>query len=203
MCPTIIRAMERPAATVIRGGHCAGCVFVKVQCGRAMRSFGRWCLGLPCGSLFDLPLDYTYIIIQVTYIVKRFSSETCEFDKYFLVAYTCIGGVYMAEQMFSDRLKELMQARRMTQTALADQIGVTQSYVSALRKGQYTPSRRTLNDIAAVFGVSPEWLLTGVGDVAAPVSEFAPDVVELVRLYSGLSIDKRQLALKIMCVLAE
>ena len=148
-------------------------------------------------------LDYTYIIIQVTYIVKRFSSETCEFDKYFLVAYTCIGGVYMAEQMFSDRLKELMQARRMTQTALADQIGVTQSYVSALRKGQYTPSRRTLNDIAAVFGVSPEWLLTGVGDVAAPVSEFAPDVVELVRLYSGLSIDKRQLALKIMCVLAE
>ena len=109
----------------------------------------------------------------------------------------------MAEQMFSDRLKELMQARRMTQTALADQIGVTQSYVSALRKGQYTPSRRTLNDIATVFGVSPEWLLTGVGDVTAPVSESAPDVVELVRLYSGLSIDKRQLALKIMCVLAE
>ena len=162
---------------------------------------GVWaCLAAP---LFRSPLDYTYIIIQVTNIVKRFSSETCEFDKYFLVAYTCIGGVYMAEQMFSDRLKELMQARRMTQTALADQIGVTQSYVSALRKGQYTPSRRTLNDIAAVFGVSPEWLLTGVGDVAAPVSESAPDVVELVRLYSGLSIDKRRLALKIMCVLAE
>ena len=109
----------------------------------------------------------------------------------------------MAEQTFADRLKELMKAQRMTQTALADRIGLTQSYISLMCKGHYTPSARTLNDIAAVFGVSPDWLLTGAGDMTAPVSESAPDVVELVQLYSGLSLDRRQLALKIMRTLAE
>ena len=49
------------------------------------------------------------------------------------------------------------------QAELADMIGVAQSHVSAIERGQKEPSATILLRIAQRYGKTLEWLLTGVG----------------------------------------
>jgi transcriptional regulator with XRE-family HTH domain len=49
------------------------------------------------------------------------------------------------------------------QADLADMIGVAQSHVSAIERGQKEPSATILLRIAKRYGKTLEWLLTGVG----------------------------------------
>ncbi len=52
------------------------------------------------------------------------------------------------------RIKELRSASGMTQTELAERIGVSKSVVSAYEKGIRNPSYKTIELLAEVFGVS-------------------------------------------------
>jgi transcriptional regulator with XRE-family HTH domain len=54
-----------------------------------------------------------------------------------------------------------MAARDVTQTSLAEAIGVTRAFVSALCKGQKMPSSSRLVEIAKVLGVSIDYLMGG------------------------------------------
>jgi transcriptional regulator with XRE-family HTH domain len=50
----------------------------------------------------------------------------------------------------------------MTQAECASRIGVAQSYLSALERGEKEPGAATLLAISREFGKSVDWLLTGV-----------------------------------------
>jgi transcriptional regulator with XRE-family HTH domain len=50
------------------------------------------------------------------------------------------------------------------QAELADAIGVAQSHISAIERGQKEPSATFLLRIARRYGKTVDWLLTGVGD---------------------------------------
>lgn len=52
------------------------------------------------------------------------------------------------------KIKELREAAGMTQTDLAERVGVSKSVVSAYEKGIRNPSHKTLESIAETFGVS-------------------------------------------------
>ena len=52
------------------------------------------------------------------------------------------------------KIKELRETAGMTQTDLAERVGVSKSVVSAYEKGVRNPSHRVLEQIAEVFGVS-------------------------------------------------
>ena len=52
------------------------------------------------------------------------------------------------------KIKELRETAGMTQTELADKVGVSKSVVSAYEKGIRNPSNKTLQLIANTFGVS-------------------------------------------------
>ena len=52
------------------------------------------------------------------------------------------------------KIKELRDTAGMTQTELADKVGVSKSVVSAYEKGIRNPSNKTLELIADIFGVS-------------------------------------------------
>ena len=52
------------------------------------------------------------------------------------------------------KIKELRETTGMTQTELADKVGVSKSVVSAYEKGIRNPSNKTLQLIADTFGVS-------------------------------------------------
>jgi transcriptional regulator with XRE-family HTH domain len=58
------------------------------------------------------------------------------------------------------RIREL-RGFDMTQSEFARRIGVTQSYLSALERGEKEPGSAVLLAISREFGKSVDWLLTG------------------------------------------
>jgi transcriptional regulator with XRE-family HTH domain len=58
------------------------------------------------------------------------------------------------------RIREL-RGFDMTQTEFARSIGVTQSYLSALERGEKEPGSAVLLAISQEYGKSVDWLLTG------------------------------------------
>lgn len=60
--------------------------------------------------------------------------------------------------IFSDTIKNLRLSRRLSQTELAKQLGVTRSMISAYESGIRSPSHETLVHIAHVFDVSMDYL---------------------------------------------
>lgn len=60
---------------------------------------------------------------------------------------------------FCRKLREAAAARRITQTALAEQVGLTQSNVSDYMRGQFVPGVDMVERFAAALGVAPWNLL--------------------------------------------
>jgi len=59
------------------------------------------------------------------------------------------------------RLRNLRQARKLTQSDVARAVGVDRSHLSKIETGVDIPGRSALTGLAAFFGVSLDWLLTG------------------------------------------
>lgn len=64
------------------------------------------------------------------------------------------------EASFAERLNRLMLDRGMTQSDLAERIGVGQSAIAMMLKRQCRPQKRTVHRIADALGISPSelWL---------------------------------------------
>ncbi len=60
---------------------------------------------------------------------------------------------------FGDKLKRLRMAKKLTQTELAERLRLTNSVISAYEMGAKYPSFETLIKIAALFGVTTDFLL--------------------------------------------
>ena len=58
----------------------------------------------------------------------------------------------------SDRLIEAMRDRRISLTDLSRETGIDKSSISRYRRGEYSPSKDNLFDLAYALGVNPEWL---------------------------------------------
>lgn len=50
-------------------------------------------------------------------------------------------------------LKDYRKAQRLTQTEVAERLGVTRQYIGALEKGERKPSLKLLKEIAKLYGV--------------------------------------------------
>ncbi|MEM1485747.1 XRE family transcriptional regulator [Oscillospiraceae bacterium PP1C4] len=61
--------------------------------------------------------------------------------------------------MFSERLKALRKECKITQVALAEQLGISQQAVGKWETGRSTPDPMTLRKIADIFGVSTDFLI--------------------------------------------
>ena len=66
---------------------------------------------------------------------------------------------------FSERLRTAMKLRQVNQVNLAGKIGLTQSAVSLLTRGETNPSDRTIRDICAALRINEAWLRGGVGEM--------------------------------------
>lgn len=56
-----------------------------------------------------------------------------------------------------DRLSQILAARRLSQVQLASMVGVSPATISKWRAGTQAPERETLERLAGVVNVSPEW----------------------------------------------
>ncbi|WP_297514863.1 helix-turn-helix transcriptional regulator [Thermococcus sp.] len=63
-----------------------------------------------------------------------------------------------------NRLRELREARGLTQEELAKALGVTRQTIIAIEKGKYDPSLRLAFKIARFFGVKIEDIFIYKGD---------------------------------------
>ncbi len=60
--------------------------------------------------------------------------------------------------MLITQLKTYREAQGLSQTALAEKVGVRRETIVHLEKGKYNPSLKLAMDIAKVFGVNVETL---------------------------------------------
>lgn len=60
------------------------------------------------------------------------------------------------EATFAERLRNLMEEKRITQAELAEKIGVGQPAISMMLNRSCRPQRKTISKIAAALGVTPE-----------------------------------------------
>lgn len=70
----------------------------------------------------------------------------------------------------NERIKELRKTLGLSQEAFADRIGLKGSAVSHLESGRRNITNQNINSICREFGVSEEWLRTGVGDMYLEMS---------------------------------
>lgn len=72
-----------------------------------------------------------------------------------------------------DRLKTARLKAGLTQTAAAARVDMSQANYHKLESGKNQGSTKML-ELALLFGVSPEWLATGAGEMV-PVNDTGPD----------------------------
>lgn len=77
----------------------------------------------------------------------------------------------MAEIPITNRLPELRARRRLTQQALAEQVGVARQTIVAIEKGQYNPSLLLAFKIAHCFGEPLEAVFQFRPSAPQPVAE--------------------------------
>lgn len=64
-----------------------------------------------------------------------------------------------------DRINLVVQHSKLTKTAFAKRINVSQGLISQICSGATNPSDRTIADICREFRIREEWLRTGEGDM--------------------------------------
>lgn len=67
-----------------------------------------------------------------------------------------------------ERLSQILAARRLTQVQLASMVGVSPATISKWRAGIQAPERDTLDRLAGVVNVAPEWFTRPLGAKVSP-----------------------------------
>jgi transcriptional regulator with XRE-family HTH domain len=90
-------------------------------------------------------------------------------------------------QLVGRKIRRLRKERRLTQTQLSARIGIQQSDLSRMEKGEYRVSLDTLFKILAEFDI-------GIGEFFDEVAResFAPREVEMVREFKALAPDAQR-----------
>lgn len=84
----------------------------------------------------------------------------------------------------SDRISAIIREKKLTKSAFAKKINVSQPFVTQLTSGDSAPSDRTISDICREFDVSEEWLRTGTGEMfrqltrSEVIADFAADLIK-------------------------
>lgn len=68
-------------------------------------------------------------------------------------------------QTIGDRISLVIKRSGLTKTKFAEQLHLSQQFISSLCSGAKQPSDRTIADICREFNVSEAWLRDGAGDM--------------------------------------
>jgi transcriptional regulator with XRE-family HTH domain len=101
------------------------------------------------------------------------------------------------------RLATAIAEREVTQVWLASKCGVTQAAISNLvSDASRKPSALTCIRVCEYLGISPEWLLTGEGEMRANTVITHPFLVEISGLFHKLQQPQKDLLLQTARTLA-
>lgn len=110
-------------------------------------------------------------------------------------------------ETWNDRLAQARKDRKLTKTALAKAVGVSQPTVTDWESGENKPKGDNLLALCRVLSVTPEWLTKGQSSLApapapaTPQPQLSADEQTLLAIYRGLSPAARANAITEMEVL--
>ena len=90
----------------------------------------------------------------------------------------------------NERISAIIKEKGITRTAFAEQLNLSQSYVSAICVGRKTPSSRTISDISRKFGISETWIRTGEGDMNLNSPEYEQAITNFVS--GGKTLEEKE-----------
>lgn len=98
----------------------------------------------------------------------------------------------------SQRITHIVESEKLTKTAFANSINISQPYLSQICSGQREPSDRTVSDICRVYGINEAWLREGVGDMYVPKTR-EETIAELVGSALTGSNDFKKAVIQMIC----
>lgn len=78
----------------------------------------------------------------------------------------------MKNDSISARIKQLREQFGLKQGVFSDQLRMSQTHVSRIEKGKVPPSKSFLNALKREFGINPDWIMTGEGEMFIPPEEY-------------------------------
>lgn len=94
-------------------------------------------------------------------------------------------------KMIADKIKDLRETHHMTQNALAKKLNITRASVNAWEQGISVPSTQYLIELASIFKVSTDYLLSVKSNQTIDVSGLPSRQVALItELVSELKKEK-------------
>lgn len=85
----------------------------------------------------------------------------------------------------NDRIRFVRQRSELSMRAFGERIGVSSAAVAKLESGANQPSEQTIRAICSEFSVNRDWLVDGIGDMAAS-RPLVPELVRILRQYPAL-----------------
>ena len=98
----------------------------------------------------------------------------------------------------SQRITHIVESEKLTKTAFANSINISQPYLSQICSGQREPSDRTVSDICRVYGVNETWLREGAGAMYVPKTR-EETIAELVGSALNGSSDFKKAVIQMIC----
>lgn len=75
--------------------------------------------------------------------------------------------------MIKERIKELRKARKLSQTAFGEILGVSRDVINNIENGRVEPSELIIKMIINEFGINARWLVDGEGEMMQDLSRDA------------------------------
>lgn len=93
--------------------------------------------------------------------------------------------------MFWERFKSLCDAEGIKPNALGKKIGIGSATITQWKQGS-DPSAEKIQQIAAYFNVSSDYLLGNTDNPQRAKTDFAPETLEFLKRFEQLSDDKKK-----------
>lgn len=97
-----------------------------------------------------------------------------------------------------ERISSIIQALGITKSKFAETLNVSPAFVSQMCSGAGKPSERTISDICGKFGVNPEWLKTGEGEMFL-ARNYEEEVAYMVGKVLGGSNNFQKAVVRMIC----
>lgn len=99
----------------------------------------------------------------------------------------------MLNENFYISLKKFFKEQDITQQQVADKLGTSQAYVNSILTGRNPIGRQTASRLAAAYGLSAAWLLTGEGEMLSSshgsVNHISIDAGSRINATGGSSVN--------------
>jgi transcriptional regulator with XRE-family HTH domain len=97
-----------------------------------------------------------------------------------------------------DRIKDLRKQKNLSQSELADKVGISYAQIGRYETKGAQPPAETLKQIADALGVSPDFLIYGTSDQKAKTRLTDADLINQFKAIEGMEEDDRNVVKKLI-----